>query len=75
MIKDTIQQAVEVYEQLRKFSSELTIIRAYDGRYTIHSPALNCKTCRHENCSDDISERCRVCICAETAYALWEPKK
>lgn len=75
MIKDTIQEAAAVAEQLRGFAAgSLTITRTNDGRWHITSPALNCRTCRHEDYGDALSETCRACINADTAYALWEPK-
>ena len=75
MIKDTIQQAAAVAEQLRGFAAGgITITRMNDGRWHISSPALNCRTCRHEDYSGELSETCRACISDDSAYALWEAK-
>ena len=75
MIKDTIQQAAAVAEQLRGFAAGgLTITRMHDGRWHISSPALKCRTCRHEDYSEELSETCRACISDDSAYALWEAK-
>lgn len=71
MIKDTIQQAAAVAEQLRGFAAGgITITRRNDGRWHIYSPALNCRTCRHEDYSGELSETCRACISDDSAYAL-----
>lgn len=75
MIKDTIQEAGAVVKQLRGLAAgSIKITRRHDGRWHIYSPALNCRTCRHEDYAEELSETCRACISVDSAYALWEPK-
>lgn len=71
MIKDTIQQAAAVAEQLRGLAKGgITIIRQPDGRYSIEAEGISCQTCCHDTHRDE----CAACLASDDAYALWEAR-
>ena len=70
MIKDTIQQAAAVAEQLRRLAKGgVTIAPLADGRWEVESPALRCGTCRHA-----LTNACEMPCIACDDHDAWEAK-